>query len=300
MNKKHQLKTFKHTSKITIIIISFLIIFIAIYCITYNLYCQNYNYPWLEEDNSKTNYSIKDIPVPNNYKRVKYQANTFQDWLQHLPLKQNEHQLKLYNGSLKTNQNAHYKIINIDVGTRDLQQCADAIIRLYSEYLYSQNRFSKIAFNFTSGDRSEFSKWIKGYRPIVKGNHVKWKKSDTVNQSYNVFRNYLNNIFMYSGSYSLSNELKSVNKLNDIKIGDIFIQGGFPGHAVIVVDVAIHTQSQKKKILLAQSYMPAQEIHVLKNLYNKNNSPWYELGASNKLNTPEWTFNWGDLKQFPK
>ena len=277
-----------------------LTILTALLFVTNILLSQSYNYPWLEGNDLTINYRVKDIPVPDGFERVKYQFNTFQDWLQHLPLKQNENQVKLYDGSLKANQNAHFKIINIDVGNKDLQQCADAVIRLYSEYLYSQNKFSKISFNFTSGDCAEFSMWIKGFRPIVKGNNVKWKKLDSINQSYKSFRNYLNTVFMYAGSYSLSKELKSINEINDIEIGDFFIQGGFPGHAVIVVDLAIHTETNKKIFLLAQSYMPAQEIHILKNLENENISPWYELGASNKLYTPEWTFSWGDLKRFPE
>ena len=44
--------------------------------------------------------------------------------------------------------------------------------------------------------------------------------------------------------------------------GDVFIKGGSPGHAVIVVDVAIYPQTGKTVFLLAQSYMLAQQIHI--------------------------------------
>lgn len=53
----------------------------------------------------------------------------------------------------------------------------------------------------------------------------------------------------------------------------------------------------QKMFLLAQSYMPAQEIQLLKNPSNSN-SPWYSISDNGILNTPEWTFNNGDLKQF--
>ena len=52
--------------------------------------------------------------------------------------------------------------------------------------------------------------------------------------------------------------------IENIEIGDVFIQGGFPGHAIIVVDLA-ENEVGEKCFLVAQSYMPAQEIHVLKN-----------------------------------
>jgi hypothetical protein len=271
-----------------------------ILCLNHNLLSQSYNYPWLDLENTNIDYRICDIPTPEGFERVKYSAGTFQDWLQTLPLKKDELHVKLYNGLLKTNQNAHFKIIDIDVGTRDLQQCADAVIRLYSEYLFSEKKYNEIAFNFTSGDRCEFTKWIEGFRPKVKGNEVKWIKSESINQSYKNFRNYLNTIFTYAGSYSLSKELSSVSDSNDIKVGDIFIQGGFPGHAVIVVDLAIHRKTESKIFMLAQSYMPAQEIHVLINPESKDISPWYELGFSRKLYTPEWTFDWEALKRFNK
>ena len=58
-------------------------------------------------------------------------------------------------------------------------------------------------------------------------------------------------------------ELNRVQNIDAIEIGDIFIRGGFPGHAVLVVDMAIHPVSGQKAVLLAQSYMPAQDIHIL-------------------------------------
>jgi hypothetical protein len=39
--------------------------------------------------------------------------------------------------------------------------------------------------------------------------------------------------------------------------------------------------------MLVQSYMPAQQIHVLRG----NDGPWFQLPPSGKdLETPEWTF----------
>ena len=82
--------------------------------------------------------------------------------------------------------------------------------------------------------------------------------------------------------------------------GDVFIKGGSPGHAVIVVDVAVHPTTKKKVFLLAQSYMPAQQIHILVNPVSRSLSPWYELAETDagKLYTPEWIFSRKDLKRF--
>ena len=92
-----------------------------------------------------------------------------------------------------------------------------------------------------------------------------------------------------------------VPKIENLDAGDVFIQGGFPGHAVIVIDVVLNTNTGDKCFLLAQSYMPAQNIHILKNKYHSELSPWYsisDLKNDGRLITPEWTFELRDLKRF--
>ena len=263
------------------------------------LYSQNYNYAWLRGEQSQDKYYINNIPVPPGFKRVTYSSDSFQNWLQNLPLKKKAKKVKLFDGSNKSNQNAHYRIIEIDIGEKDLQQCADAVIRLYAEYLFSQKKYSLIAFNFTNGYRCTYNFWMAGNRPIKKNKVIEWQKLEEGSNTYDSFREYLDVVFTYAGSYSLSRELIAVNDMSNIDIGDVFIQGGFPGHAVIVVDMAENQTTHKKIFMIAQSFMPAQNIYILKNLRNEKISPWYELKGIEKLYTPERTFKWSDLKRFP-
>ena len=137
-----------------------------------------------------------------------------------------------------------------------------------------------------------------GLRPQVKNNDVQWKNTGNPGRDYSNFRKYLETVFMYAGSYSLKKELVHVSDLNKIKIGDVFIQGGFPGHAVIVIDKCINSITNKIAILIAQSYMPAQDVHILINPNNENTNPWYIINEEEKLYTPEWTFEWSDLYRF--
>jgi len=44
--------------------------------------------------------------------------------------------------------------------------------------------------------------------------------------------------------------------------------------------------------------MPAQDIHILKNPGNPELSPWYIVGKGERLITPEWIFEWKDLRRF--
>ena len=89
------------------------------------------------------------------------------------------------------------------------------------------------------------------------------KKDD----SYQNFREYLEVIFRYAGTISLDRESVSVSQNSQIKTGDFIIKPGSPGHSVIVAGVA-RSNSGKKLYLLAESFMPAQDIHILKNKKN--------------------------------
>jgi hypothetical protein len=83
-----------------------------------------------------------------------------------------------------------------------------------------------------------------------------------------------------------------------MKIGDVFIKGGSPGHAIIVMDMAENKSTGEKIFILAQSYMPAQETQILCNPKSKELSPWYSLNYTGDLYTPEWTFSENMLKRF--
>lgn len=156
--------------------------------------------------------------------------------------------------------------------------------------------YADIHFNFTNGFRADYSKWAEGFRIRVNGNRTEWYKAAAPDSSYANFRRYLNVVFAYAGTLSLSRELATV-PYTGLQPGDVFIQGGSPGHAMIIMDVAVNPQGHKL-YLLAQSYMPAQSIHVLKNPNDPALSPWYSLSGTSLIHTPEWNFTSGNLKRF--
>lgn len=264
-----------------------------------NPFDKSLRYAWLAE-NDTVNTLAKRIPVPEGFVRVKTEPGSYYSWLRNLPLLENGAPVKLHNGSLKGNQDVHVAVVNIDVGKRDLQQCADAVMRLRAEYLYATTAWEAIRFKYTSGDRIDFTRWSKGERPKVSGNKVIWTSGNKKGTDHGNFREYMDNVFTFAGSSSLSKELQPV-KMNDMKIGDVFIVGGFPGHAVTVIDMAENPATGEKRFMLCQSYMPAQQVHVLKNPEADNGSPWYSIGSDHtELRTPEWTFPPNSLKRFPQ
>lgn len=218
--------------------------------------------------------SVGDIPPPKDFKRVAVAEYSFGAWLRNISLKKDRH-VYLYNGDLKRNQNAQFVVLNISVGHKDLQQCADALMRLRAEYLFSEKRYSEIEFKDNSG-RSY--KWSGG-------------------SNRSTFDNYLEKVFGMCGSASLEKQLHSVHSLRDMQPGDVFIRGGFPGHAMMVMDIAVNEKG-RKMFLLAQSYMPAQDIHIVKNPGDDTLSPWYEVNEQSEIVTPEWTFFNNQLRRW--
>ena len=252
-----------------------------------------YTYPWL--DMYKPERKIyNQIHLPEGYQRSVASKNTFAHWLRNLPINTNP-DVHLYNGTLKRNQDAQFLVLDIDVGDTDLQQCADACMRLRAEYLYSIKAYDKIAFNFTSGFKAEYKRWAQGERISIEGNNCKWVKKTGPDYSYSTFRKYMDLVFMYAGTQSLSQELVSV-PIDSLKPGDLFIKGGFPGHAVMVIEVVKNTKGEKI-FTIAQSYMPAQQIHILKNPNDDELSPWYKI-PNGELETPEWTFERSQVKRW--
>jgi hypothetical protein len=236
------------------------------------------------------------INTPRGFNRTEVESDSYEYYLRNLALKADGSKVRFYNGVLKPNFWVYTAVVDMEIGERNLQQCADAAMRLRAEYLYKNNKFDQIHFNFTNGFRVDYSQWMTGKRIVVDGNKSYWKEQTTASNTYSSFRKYMDIIFAYAGTLSLAKEMSPVN-IQDIQIGDVFIQGGSPGHAVIVVDLAADTKGNRI-FLLAQSYMPAQDIHILNNPNNKKISPWYSTNFEGELVTPEWTFKKTDLKRF--
>ena len=220
------------------------------------------------------------IPAPQGYKRVDVAEGSFAHFLRNLPLKPAGSDLHYYNGQVKERKYAG-AVVDMDFGKSANEQCADAIIFLRASYLWKTRQYAKINFNFTNGFKAEYAKWAQGYR--IRNNKA-WVKTQKADYGYQSFRKYLNLVFQYAGTASLSQELKPIGRCwaADIQAGDVIIKGGFPGHAEIVVDVA-ENEKGERVVLLAQSFMPAQEIEIF--------PQWFSPSANGtRLVTPAWTF----------
>ena len=225
-------------------------------------------------DSKNPYHYIKAIPLPEGYQRIKADSNSFAAWLRSIKLKENK-TVYLFDGQPKINQQAQFAVLDISVGDKNLQQCADAVMRMRAEYLFNQKLFSEIIFIDNENKKYSF----------------------TAPYTHEHFINYLQQVFGMCGSASLAKQLKPVPDFSNIAPGDVLIRGGFPGHAVMVMDVAENNEG-KKIFMLAQSYMPAQDIHVLVNPVADEISPWYFVNNAQKIVTPEYLFYKTELKQW--
>jgi hypothetical protein len=254
-------------------------------------------YPWIEDgtavpEEGRTLKSAFDTPP--GFARVPLEPGSFGHWLRHLPLAPDGTPISLYDGSTDVLQSAAAAIVALDIGFKDLQQCADAIIRLRAEYLRAADRTEDLVFNFTSGDAVPYSRWLAGERPVVRGNDVTWATpAEPAADTREVFQAWLEEIFMYAGSLSLERDTARVETYERLRPGDFVVEGGTPGHAVLVLDVARH-EDGRQAVLLGQSYMPAQSFHVLVNFEDRAGGAWYVIeNDESRLATPDWRTPFG-------
>ncbi|RYY38774.1 MAG: hypothetical protein EOO08_13240 [Chitinophagaceae bacterium] len=232
---------------------------------------------------------------PPGFVRKPAAAGSFAAYLRSLPLKPAGSKVHYFNGAEKP-ANVYNAVVDLDVGKRDLQQCADAVMRLRAEWLWQVGRKDEISFRFSNGFRADYRRWRHGERNSVKGNHAFWRLDERNGNSYASFRQFLDVVFTYAGTLSLAASMRQQD-LAQLEAGDVFIRGGSPGHAVLVVDVVENGRGEKR-FLLAQSYMPAQDIHILKNEAAAGGSSWYSDRFGAVLQTPEWDFKASELKSW--
>ena len=212
---------------------------------------------------------IGDINPREGFRRVKVPKGSFAEFLRNYKLK-DDWTLYYYNGEKVKNQFGGYAVLDINIGTRDLLQCADAVMLLRAEWLYKQKRYKDIHFNALSGKRLNYTDYVGG------------------DYSYAKFRKYMDYVFAYANTASLEKEMKT-RKIEDVQIGDVFITSGNPGHAMIVVDMAVNAKGERA-LLFAQGMMPAQSVHVVTNLEHGEDTPWYLIDKY---------LEWGTLFHFP-
>lgn len=212
-------------------------------------------------------------------------------FLQHLPQEQSP--VKDFRGNAVPNGEKAFAVVPYDVGTRDLQQCADALMRLRAEYLFSRRRYNDISFHFTSGHLYSFRDYCNGKRPVVAGASVQFVQGAPVAVTHQSLRRYLDVVYAYAGTISLAKELKPADAF---EIGTVVIIPGSPGHCFMLTDEAVDADGERL-YKLVEGYTPAQSIYVLRNTTEPALGPWHRLG-NGEIVTASYRFTSYSLKKF--
>ena len=253
-------------------------------------------YSWLAEAAVRT--VADSFPVPDGFARAAVVPGGFGEWLRSLPLKPADSGVLLHDGRPVADHGSVAAVVDIDVGRSDLQQCADAVMRLRAEYLFSRRLTGLIGFELISGERYRFEAYAAGTTPMQSGDAIAWQEGPPRDASHASLRRWLDLVFGFASTRSLARELRPVASLGDAAIGDVFIRAGQPGHAVIIVDLAVDPGNGRRLALLAQSSMPARDMHILRNTLEPRLGPWFPLAAGRPLITPGRVFAPTELRRF--
>jgi hypothetical protein len=206
------------------------------------------------------------FPAPAGFVRVDVQPGSFGAFLRALPLRPAGTPVRTHDGRVVAAPWAQ-AVVALDTGPHDLQQCADSAIRLYAEHRRAQGTTADLVFHATSGDPLPWARYAAGERPLVKDNRVRWRApagpttpSSPASPSSPTFRAWLDFVFTYAGSSSLRLDTKAAT--GPVMPGDLYVLPGFPGHVLVVVDVARDPRGAER-LLLGEGYMPAQDFHLL-------------------------------------
>lgn len=236
------------------------------------------------------------LPPPAGFARVPTTAGSYAAWLRHLPLRPAGTPVKSFAGRVivAASNPSLAAVVDLDLSPHDRQQCADTIMRLRGEYLFSSGKAGETRFLWAGGKRFGFGEWRRGVRPVQQGRRWTFEAKAPPSDGYRAFRSYLEFMFSWTGTIHQTGEPRV--RFADLQAGDFLIHGGSPGHAVVILDVA-RDASGAVRALIGQGFMPAQDLHVLR---GSDGSAWFELREDRAVSIPLWwgSFTWAQLRRF--
>ncbi|MEZ4316801.1 MAG: DUF4846 domain-containing protein [Myxococcota bacterium] len=217
------------------------------------------------------------FPPPSGSERVPTEG--FGQWLRERTVAPADQPVKTHAGKVVGHR---ARVVELPMVRGDLQQCADSAIRLRAEWL--KERGEPVMFHATSGDPMAWERWQAGERPYEQGGRLKWKAG-----TEGGWDAYLSKVFLWAGTLSLHAYDTEPAKGPPVP-GDLLVDPGSPGHAVVLLDVA--RSDDTTYVLVGEGFMPAQDFHV-------------ELGPAqgwwvwdDGVALPHWTMTADTLRRF--
>lgn len=234
---------------------------------------------------------------PAGYERIPAAEGSFLAFMREQPLYPDGAAICSYTGAQLSGGAAAAAVYTLSVGQEGYQECADSVIRLWSEYFMQTGQTERIAFGLTNGYQTDYESWRDGKRVIVLGDMTWSMKLAGYDDSEQQLHNYLVTVIRYAGTRSLEAESETI-PVSEAHAGDLLVKGGSPGHAVLIVDEAVNAAGERC-FLLAQGAMPAQNCHIPAGS-GGNENPWYteEQLVSGKISFCGYTFQSDALRRW--
>lgn len=239
------------------------------------------------------------IEPPEGYERIPASDDSFLHFMRNMPVWPQGSSIMKYDGKTLSSVNAA-AVYTISLPETDIQQCADTVIRLWSEYFASTGQFERIAFQFSNGYETRYTDWAHGFRyvniPVIdKTFRIKLSGEDWT------LHDYLHQVMRYAGTLSLEAESQPIG-ISAAHAGDIICKGGAPGHVVVIVDEAVIAEGERC-FLLAQGFMPTQSAHIIAGVSGSplgEQCPWYteEQLSGDQIALSSYTFGSGALRRW--
>ena len=209
------------------------------------------------------------ILPPEGYTRVPAEEGSFAEYLHNYPLLPDDTKIPVYDGSTINSTDAAC-VFDISLGREGWQQCADSVIRLYSDYFYETGQYDRISFHLSNGDECSYNNWRKGRRMLVLGSLSCEIPAAFPGDSRQKYMNYLKEVMRYAGTLSLIDESEII-PADELRTGDIICN---EAHVVMIADTAVNDKGEKC-FLIGQSFIPAVCFHILTHTEGKTVSPWF-------------------------
>lgn len=232
---------------------------------------------------------------PHGYRRAEAEPDSFQAYVRNLPLLSDDSPVYDFHGDSQGMGNSA-AVYALSVGKDGCQQCADSIIRVWSDYYYERGDYDKLSYHLTNGMECSFDKWSHGWRVWAVGSLSWWMPEPVWSDAEWNYRSWLVTVMRYAGTLSLEAESEPID-ISEAHAGDFFCHGGSPGHAVMIVDEAVNAAGERQ-FLLAQGFTPAQSFHILED-HGTSGDPWYteEELSRETIELSSYTFHAGDLRR---
>jgi len=255
-------------------------------------------YPWHDDPSIEPLEAVATVEqrfvAPDGFTRVDLEPGSFGAWLRRIPLAVEGSPVLAYDGRviLSPDHSNLAAVTTLDIGKRDLQQCADAIMRLHAEWLWHRGRAGEASYPTGAGP-IPWTRYQGGQYPRAVGNTFEWRHGRARDNSHKTYRAYSDVVASWANTVSLARTAKKPAR-EEVRPGDFFILPGGPGHTVLILDLA-RSPEGRLVALLGQSFMPAQSFQVLR---PSRRNTWFELDPEQGAKTPFWeTFPWSSLRR---